>query len=494
MVLLKKKLLLFVLILLVFSHVNVLAAETEPECADVLHTLGLFQGVGTTAGGTPDYDLDGLPTRAQAVTMLVRLLGKEDAARAGTWETPFTDVPEWAAPYVGYAYSEGLTQGTGDTAFSANANVTEQQYVAFLLRALGYSESAGDFTYSNALSFGHEKGLTAHTGVPGSFTRGTLAADSYRALCAKQKGTDQTLSNKLLWDDVFTTKQLDNTHDGTLFLAADMPDLMSGQVRAKDLNEVEQLIRLAMKNNLTNITISLPGCSFAELNSVPAGIVSEYDYKSLLAPSGEGWDGLITTNINTSDFLMLEYYYANPARYEKNYQFYREDLRSYDTPDIHSMYDWVQKVNEIVAANTTPQMDEAAKVRKLHDYLCKNTVYDMSYEGNAMMTPHYAANLIFEGHGVCDGYAEAFKILCNGAGIECSVIYGESDGIGHAWNQVKINGQWYNMDVTWDDTVYADDRISYDYFCKSDSVFYPGHTPHHAHSPNYSIEVCPNSL
>jgi hypothetical protein len=57
--------------------VSAFAARTEPaSAADKLHTLGLFQGTGSNADGTPNYDLARTPTRAEAVTMLVRLLGK----------------------------------------------------------------------------------------------------------------------------------------------------------------------------------------------------------------------------------------------------------------------------------------------------------------------------------------------------------------------------------------------------------------------------------
>ena len=54
------------------------AAQTEAaEAADTLYALGLFKGTGTDADGKPVFDLDRAPTRAEAVTMLVRLLGKE---------------------------------------------------------------------------------------------------------------------------------------------------------------------------------------------------------------------------------------------------------------------------------------------------------------------------------------------------------------------------------------------------------------------------------
>lgn len=101
------------------------AAKSEAtEAAETLYGLGLFQGTGTDAAGRPNFDLERAPTRAEAVTMLVRLLGKEDAARAGAWQTPFTDVADWAKPYVGYAYANGLTDGVDPTHFGGGRTVT----------------------------------------------------------------------------------------------------------------------------------------------------------------------------------------------------------------------------------------------------------------------------------------------------------------------------------------------------------------------------------
>ena len=76
--------LLLALILLLGMLPSVCAASDEAQtAADALHTLGLFNGTGSNADGTPIYDLDRTPTRHEAVTMLVRLLGKESDAKYG---------------------------------------------------------------------------------------------------------------------------------------------------------------------------------------------------------------------------------------------------------------------------------------------------------------------------------------------------------------------------------------------------------------------------
>ena len=117
----KKAIAFLVVLALLFGALSVAFAADEEAvtAAEELKALGLFSGVGTNADGTTDFDLDREPTRSEAVTMLVRLLGKEAEALAGTWETPFTDVATWAKPYVGYAYANGLTKGTGEHTSSA---------------------------------------------------------------------------------------------------------------------------------------------------------------------------------------------------------------------------------------------------------------------------------------------------------------------------------------------------------------------------------------
>lgn len=108
----KKKLLsLFLALTLALSLAAPAWAATPEEAQDsaqLLYNLGLFQGSGTNEDGSPRFALERAPTRAEAVTILVRLLGAEEAAQAQTWTTPFTDVPDWAQSYVGYAYAKGL--------------------------------------------------------------------------------------------------------------------------------------------------------------------------------------------------------------------------------------------------------------------------------------------------------------------------------------------------------------------------------------------------
>lgn len=134
-----------------------------------------------------------------------------------------------------------------------------------------------------------------------------------------------------------------------------------------------------------------------------------------------------------------------------------------------------QKAQEIVQTVIDQTYNDYDKVLALHDYLILNTMYDMEsfLNQNGPFDIHTAYGALINGLAVCDGYAKAMYVLLNTAGIETIVVYGEAgdvtDKVGHAWNMVKLDGDWYQLDVTWDD---MDSRggveIDYSYFNVTD--------------------------
>ncbi len=98
-------------------------------------------------------------------------------------------------------------------------------------------------------------------------------------------------------------------------------------------------------------------------------------------------------------------------------------------------------------------------LRQFHDYLCKTATYRDS--ANA----HNIYGALINGEAVCEGYAKTFKLFCDLYGIPCMLITGdavtENGTEAHAWNAVRMeNGNWYAVDVTWDDQ----GDIYYDFF------------------------------
>lgn len=173
-------------------------AANYTNCADSLHEMGLFQG---TQNG---YDLDRTPTRAEAAVMLVRLLGKEAEAKTLTYTAPFTDLKGWEKPYVQYLYSNGLANGTNRTTFHPTGKCTAQMYATFLLRALGYSDTA-DFSYANAIETAREQSIY-DTGIINvqNFLRDDAAAASYTVLSVSPKNSEGTLLDQLVSENAIT--------------------------------------------------------------------------------------------------------------------------------------------------------------------------------------------------------------------------------------------------------------------------------------------------
>ena len=125
----KRVLCLILTLVMIFALVPSAAAASDEaaEAAEALYELGLFKGTGTNSDGTPIFDLDKTPTRNQAIIMLVRLLGKEEEAKAGTWKIPFTNVADAMRPYIGYAYTNGLTNGYTATTYCGGNPIRANQ-------------------------------------------------------------------------------------------------------------------------------------------------------------------------------------------------------------------------------------------------------------------------------------------------------------------------------------------------------------------------------
>ncbi len=129
------------------------------------------------------------------------------------------------------------------------------------------------------------------------------------------------------------------------------------------------------------------------------------------------------------------------------------------------------------------------KILLVHDIIVNNTVYGTDYGTAAREdTERYytAYGCIVEHRAVCEGYAKGFMAVMNELGVPCGVVSGKDKrtGEGHAWNYVQYEGNYYWIDVTWDDplTVTDDDSdgedgtLSHEYFFIDDEELNKTHT------------------
>ena len=191
---------ILVLAMILSMSVSALAAPYVPDYereADILNSLGLLRG-----NEYGDYELGNAPNRTEALVMLIRLLGKENAALSGNYSHPFTDVPAWANSYVGYAYKNGLTNGVSKTLFGAGTLCDAKMYSIFVLRALGYNDAEGEFEYESATFYAYLYGLIdrpyqRYLDVA-LFLRDDMVMLSYQALLLQMNDSEDCLLQQLV--------------------------------------------------------------------------------------------------------------------------------------------------------------------------------------------------------------------------------------------------------------------------------------------------------
>ena len=134
-------------------------------------------------------------------------------------------------------------------------------------------------------------------------------------------------------------------------------------------------------------------------------------------------------------------------------------------------------------SQSVPYGTECEREEYINNYIINNCDYDeeAAESEEVQGNENDAYGVFVDGKAVCEGYSKAFQILCNKADIDCIQLMGIVDSDNHVWNCVKIGGDWYQIDVTWDD---VDDFIydSHEYFNLTDSLMYEEHTL----SPKYS--------
>lgn len=166
--------------------------SVEMSSAIRLKELGVLKGTGQ------GFELDHKATRLEGLILLIKLLGREkDTDYYSDIESKFTDVPKWGSKYANYAFYNNLTKGTGNNLFGSQNKISGKEFITFLLRALGYSEEAGDFSFDTAIeksvSLGMITGEESIAYNRSTLTRGALAVLSSRALDTKIKSGKEKL-------------------------------------------------------------------------------------------------------------------------------------------------------------------------------------------------------------------------------------------------------------------------------------------------------------
>lgn len=139
-------------------------------------------------------------------------------------------------------------------------------------------------------------------------------------------------------------------------------------------------------------------------------------------------------------------------------------------------------------ARAAQNLSEWEKEKYVHDFICENVHYDKLKKPYS----HEIIGPLGQGVGVCEGIAKSVKVLCDALGVWCVIaLCGNCPEKGikyrHTWNIVKIGGQYYHLDATFDNSLGRSGsdapEIRYDYFNLDDKAVFRDHEPLIAPAP-----------
>jgi len=487
--------LLTMVISISLSSVQVQAYQspTNEESATLLATIGVFKG------SDKGFELERQPTRIEGLIMLIRLLGAEDEAyAAGYTDSYFTDVPTWALPYTNYAFDHNLTKGIGNKQFGTSQALTLDAYSTYILRALGYDDSQGDFSYQDA-SKDLDKLLFLDFDK-GDFTRGDLAAISYETLYLPLKGSKRSLLSSLI-----LSKDIDINYYST-FNRIPYTSLTTTKTLISSIGGQEEL-RVNIDEDLMYIYGTYPKSNYwSWINYDSLEQFKQFTNKSLstvlsLKPIIKD-AFLLDIYLNNSHYgqytsWVLGYkikrygdYFAfeeNPIylRNKTYYDYYNVLPNAFDTMDSYSysldqIHDDDQEIITLANDITAGLSTDYDKLKAIHQWVTANIYYDYSNPGlitlsNYDYTLNDALLVLHTKKGICEGYANLSLSLLKAIGIDSRKVSGNINADGnsfyssedvidtlsnHSWYEAYVDGSWVICDPTFDSTnKYQDDSF-----------------------------------
>ncbi len=407
----------------------------------------LMNGVG---GGR--FDPDGTVTRAQLVTILWRLEGTPAASG-----DPFTDnIQDWYKTAVAWAYNHGIVKGTGATTFSPEEPLTRAQAAAVFYR---YSKDFHGYDTSKTAAltaFPDHGTVPDYATVPFSWTlaerliNGT-EEDNVVLLAPERQTTRAQLATILKRFVTYTHTQ------GSLHKTIRVVDRFHYQLLNAEKQEYYRRMDAAVEQ--------LETCFLMGTGEIPVETVTmiyncytednpEHFYLDL--PYEMQYK---TVNGVRSTYVILHYTDGN----SRSGNTLSAELKA-NILAKKKRFD--EKVHEIIHTIHVglPQVE---KEKVIHDWLITHNAYSSSalekWKGQNLpyLPDEFSAyGAIINGTGVCEAYASAFQVLCHAMGIHCTSIEGNARADitepfeRHRWNAVKLDGEWYVVDVTFDDPIF----------------------------------------
>lgn len=229
---------------------------------------------------------------------------------------------------------------------------------------------------------------------------------------------------------------------------------------ANNLDELTVLITKQIDEGKTGGNIYVANVSKSEISNINRsicsmnGTVSQY---SILEKTRSGMKVKFKYDISDNYYVVDKY--LNGGKIPG------------DRPQAVKLY---EKVSEILSKIIQDDMSDYEKEIAIHDYIVANCEY--GYTDYSREYAYRAYGCLVQNRAVCNGYAESMALLLTCAGVENKIVTGTGKGELHAWNQVCLDGKWYNVDTTWDDPL--PDRgsfVGHKYFNVPDDIMDDDH-------------------
>ncbi|MBR1865451.1 MAG: hypothetical protein IJ801_02980 [Lachnospiraceae bacterium] len=230
-----------------------------------------------------------------------------------------------------------------------------------------------------------------------------------------------------------------------------------------DLDGIADRLKEEIQKGSNDFTIYMKDVDVAELeqiNSALDGIFGSGSTYQQIGSVGESYKKVKITIEKTMNYYAVEAY-----------------LNQTPIPDSQERAkELYEVIRQVMDTQITDGMTDYEKELTLHDYL----VTHCTYSENVIQSPdsdiYRAYGALVNGDAVCNGYAEALKLLLDCAGVPSEFVTGTAGGVEHAWNLVKLGDEWYHMDATWDDPLPdGGEQVVHPYFNVSDEVIGQSH-------------------
>lgn len=244
---------------------------------------------------------------------------------------------------------------------------------------------------------------------------------------------------------------------------------MLDEITNLDINDLGKDMKVYSIDDIKH----LPNLKRMNMNNQPINDISPLGYI-------DTWQQLYLRNVNADNVDVLK-----SINVTNTIIFPNSTMQCHISDDKSYKY-WLSEyqklmdiTNDLVDECSKKSMSDYDKYKFLHDYLINNMEYDARYVDSIYDEDFRDSAYIglILGKGICHVYAETYKYLCDRCGLECLSVEGDSFGIvyeddeaswgAHEWNMVNIEGNYYHVDVTYDD-IGEDYGIRYDYFLLSD--------------------------